>query len=198
MALRELASDSFNRADNIDLGASWDVGFGLASLQIVGNAVRAGAGASVRQEHHNAVALPANQFSEITMKTVNAGSNYIGVVVRAADGAETYYLGIGNIGLNQVWIYKVVATVYTELATVVGWTFAAGDVLRLDARGTQISLYKNNERVLTATDATIASGKAGFRIYNNTGLANVEIESWRAGDFVPDGYQIEARRTRRR
>jgi hypothetical protein len=182
MGLIQLASDEFARADNVDLGADWAVTSGLNSLQIVGNAVRAGGGSSVRQEQNTSVSWPNDQWCEVTYKTVSAGSNYSGVLVRCSPSAETNYLALFNRFANQAFIYKIVATSYTELASAAAHC-VAGDTWRIEARGSRLSVFKNNELVMSATDTEIASGQPGFRIYNNTGLADVEIESWRGGIF---------------
>ena len=58
----------------------------------------------------------------------------------------------------------------------------AGDVLRAEAEGTTLRLYRNNILVLAATDATIASGRAGITIYAAT-IADVELDDFSAGNF---------------
>ncbi len=58
----------------------------------------------------------------------------------------------------------------------------AGDVLRAEANGTTLRLYRNNVLVLATTDATIASGRAGITIYATT-IADVELDDFSAGKF---------------
>jgi len=60
--------------------------------------------------------------------------------------------------------------------------WVAGDVLRAEADGTTLRLYRNNVLVLATTDATNASGRAGITIYAAT-IADVELDDFSARNF---------------
>jgi hypothetical protein len=181
MGLIQLANDDFTRADNVDLGASWDVIGTLNSLSIVSNAVRAPALNTVRQEAYVGTTFPVDHWSEVTVKTAAAATYYVGPFVRYSAVADTGYIVLMRSG-GTASLNRVVAGVYTEIGSHAN-TVAAGDVIRLEARGSRLYAYHNGVLIITATDTTHASGLIGFRIYNSSAVGNCEVESWRGGCF---------------
>lgn len=178
--------DDFNRANNADLGADWTVQFGAVNCQIVGNRVRAGATGSARVEQ-NSFALTNDQWAQVTFPTLNAVAITAGVIVRAAAaGTQTYYAGhVTKIGAaTTTVIQRTVSTlspVESDLITNTALTWAANDVLRLEAIGENIIMRQNGAVVLSANDSFIASGKAGIFIFASV-LTDVELDDFRAGD----------------
>ncbi len=62
------------------------------------------------------------------------------------------------------------------------WTFASGDVLKLQIIGTDVRVYVNGviEPNLTASDATLSSGFTGFAMYGTA--ASTHADNWAGGD----------------
>lgn len=178
-------TDPFTRGDNADLGASWSVIGAMGALQIVGNAVRAGAVGVHCGEYWNVDAPPADQWSEIIIKTVPpAGSDTVAASVRTATAAVSFYYN--QACTNKLAIWKVVAGSYTEL-TSNATNPVANDAIRLDAQGTTLNLARNAGLELSTTDADLAAGRWGINIYSPVAVANGEIETWTGGDFAAGG-----------
>ena len=83
------------------------------------------------------------------------------------------------------------AGVGRQLAVENSTAWVAGDVLRAEADGTTLQLYRNNGLVLVTTDATIASGRAGITIYAAT-IADVELALARATSKL-EAYPVKYR-----
>jgi chitodextrinase len=183
--------DNFNRANALDLGISWGAGYtdqggANTNLQIVGNRVRATTASRDATETYTGVALLNNQWAQVTLATVT-GTRAMAprLLLRVgAPGTKSGYefaLGRGGIGFTSR-IGRWNAGVFTQLAAENSTVWAAGDVLRAEADGTTLRLYRNNGLVLVTTDATIASGRAGITIYAAT-IADVELDDFSAGNF---------------
>ena len=191
-----MPGDNFNRANALDLGASWDAGYtdqwgANTNLQIVGNRVRATTASRDATETYTGVALSNNQWAQVTVATVTGtGAMAPRLLLRfSAPGTKAGYefaLGRGGIGFTSR-IGRWNAGVFTQLAAENSTAWVAGDVLRAEADGTTLRLYRNNGLVLVTTDAVIASGRAGITIYAAT-IANVEVDDFSAGNLtaVPD------------
>ena len=188
--------DDFNRANTLDLGTSWDAGHTTpvrpnTHLQIVGNRVRATTAMRDATETYTGVALANNQWAQVTLATANGtGAMAPRLLLRfSAPGLKSGYefaLGRGGLGFTSR-IERWNAGVSTPLAVENATAWVAGDVLRAEAQGTTLRLYRNNVLVLSTTDATIASGRPGITIYAAT-IANVELDDFSAGNLtaVPD------------
>jgi len=194
-----LATDNFNRADTTDLGNGWDGDYyvtgATAPLQIVSNKVRAGVASTTESnETYNAVALPSDQWAQITLSTWAADANerYAWVNVRAgAPQVPSYYQC--KAVRNNASGYTVIIErengngVYTNLATGSGVVWAAGDTLTCEAIGlspTIINLYHNGTLALSASDNDALTGlRTGAGIWT-TSLAAVELDDFLSGDFT--------------
>ena len=182
--------DTFNRANSTDLGPSWDPGytdqFGPnTNLQIVGNRVRTTTTTGDATETYTGVALAANQWAQFTLTTAN-GSSVMAprVLLRfSGPGAKSGYefsigRGVGFTSRISRWNNGVFTSLVQENAT----PWAANDILRAEAEGTTLRLYRNNVLVLSTTDATLANGRAGITIYAAT-IADVELDDFSAGSL---------------
>ena len=182
--------DNFNRANALDLGASWDAGYTHQStpntnLQIVGNRVRATTASLDATETYTGVTLSNNQWAQLTLATAT-GTGVIAprLLLRfsAPDVKTGYEFALGRAVGFTSRIGRWQAGVWTPLAAENRTVWVAGDVLRAEAEGTTLRLYRNNVLVLVATDATFPSGRAGIIIYAAT-IANVEVDDFSAGNF---------------
>ena len=186
---RTMAEDDFNRADNVDLGTSWDAGYtGQSNAQIVGNRVRSGAAALDSIESYNAVAFPSDQWARCLVATIQgAGICAPRVSLRMADPpTQSMYemLALRNVAGEQSRIHKFVAGVHTILANENVTTWAAGDTIAGEAIGTTLTLYRNESTpaLLTVTDSSLTSGRAGITVFTDV-IADTEIDDWSAGGF---------------
>lgn len=174
----QLASDNFNRADAGTLGANWTTITGFTSLRVTSN--QATTDGDPQGNRYNAVTWPANQYSQVTLKSfisVGAGKGF-GVVARAATGAETAYLAFGNT--SGLELYKVVATVFTQLGTS-ATVPVVNDLLYIEAKGTAIKVFLNGVQKISVTDSAIASGNAGL-FAGDDGL-HPAGDDWSGGNF---------------
>ena len=194
IATTAAAGDNFNRANTSDLGTSWDPGYNdqwtvNTNLQIVGNRVRATTALRDATETYTGVALSNNQWAQLTLATANGtGVMAPRLLLRfTVPGAKSgYEFSIGRAVGFTSRIARWNAGAFTSLATENATAWAAGDVLRAEANGTTLRLYRNNTLVLVTTDTTIASGRAGITIYAAT-IADVEVDDYSAGNLTASG-----------
>ena len=186
---RTLATDDFDRGDNIDLGAAWDSGYtGQSNLQIVGQRVRSGVAASDSVERYNAVTFPSNQWASCIIATLQGTGVCIPRVAlrMTAPPPNTRYefLAFRNFATERSRIHKFVNEVHSTLAEENVTTWASGDVISGEAIGTTLTLYRNESTtaLLTVVDNDIASGAAGINMSSDT-IADTEIDTWSAGGF---------------
>ena len=194
-----LASDTFDRADNADLGATWDNGYtGDIAAQIVSNRVRTSAvGAVAAKETYNGVSTPNDQFAQITVPTITgAVQTNVGVLVRFANSPTvTGYVCQIQVNPLQSRIGEYTAGAFADLvAADTTTTWNPTDILRCEAQGTALRLYKvvlvngveQATLVLSATDASNASGKTGIYIFMITSgvISNVELDTFSMGSIT--------------
>lgn len=191
-----IIEDTFTRANNTDLGSWWDVQTGQTNAQIVSNRVRATTLNLDAVENYNPLAFSPNQGAEILIATIQGVVVAIAAAtIRADPAANTYYYGtaVRNGGGGETTeIKKRVAGVSSVLATESATTWAAGDTLNLQVRGTSLVLLRNGTSLLTVTDTSIGFGRPGLILFVDISgnLADLEIESWQAEDFdTPVAYQ---------
>lgn len=191
VVLFELFRDDFNRANNTDLGASWDAGY-TTRMDLVSNRVRVSTTVSNESDETYTVALPANQWAQVTFPTwaADANTKYGWIMLRAAAPATvTWYQATiaRNDGAFRTQISKKIAGVETSISSENSTTWAATDVLRLRVSETSLRLDRNGVSLLTGTDSSIAgSGRAGLGAYLGAGSAgDVEFDDFVCGGFGP-------------
>ena len=178
-----LASDTFDRANNADLGTSWDVVTGESSFQITSNTAEPSLFNSDCSESNNSVSWPNDQYSQakvtVVGTTADAGD---GVLVRADTGARTFHRAVVNkAGSDNIEIAKFVAGTYTKLANrTQAWTDT--DVLRLEAIGTTLKVYRNGTQMgADISDSAISSGRPGV---NQSGpVTSGFLDDWEGGSI---------------
>lgn len=174
MSVFTIFTDNFNRANGA-IGSNWtnlNGTFGVNANQA--KPLTLGADSRAQSVWSGGV-IGNDQYSQAALVNV---ASYAGVVVRGALAAYTCYVAVAN-GTDSI-IQKFVAGTGTGLASG-GPAFAAGDVIRLEVKGTALTLFKNGNVVLTATDSAIASGYAGIAGYSATNRA---VDNWEGGEIA--------------
>jgi hypothetical protein len=167
------AADDFNRADSASLGANWTADSTLSTAGISGNQMTA-YGPDYALSWWSADTFSNDQYAQATI-TGTGGDTGVAVRVSGDNGYIAYWAGSGSTGL---FILRRDAGAYVTLATLASQSLV-GQVLRIEATGTTITVKKNGTAVLTATDATYATGSAG--IYATTGGT---LDDWSGGNVV--------------
>lgn len=177
----QLASDDFNRADNINLGVDWSPSPGADPCRITSNTVRAQTVDLPNAEHYDSVVWPADQYSQVrlaALTTVNTRGGGVCVRYGAAD-MTAYSLFAHDTGLL---LWRWVAGTPTSLGTSAVPPIV-NDVLRLEATGTTIRALVNGVERISVVDSTIATGSAGIMFYTDV-LANSQVDDWAGGDLA--------------
>ena len=194
----QLGQDLFTRADNADIGASWDAGYtGMTAGQIVGGKVR-GTVITTQEfdESYNALTLPANCWTEATLTiTATAVVKYAWVFARCTAPATLtgYQATIArNDGAFTSALEKRVSGTGTQLASENAITWATGNTWRLEVVDSAVRFFRNNAQLLSASDSAIsAAGRAGMGCYVASGsVGELEIDDITFGGFGPMNTQF--------
>ena len=99
--------------------------------------------------------------ADVRANSYDGSNRFFGVVARYADDDNYYYFILRSN--NTVELKKLVAGMPTNLDSD-SFTVSTGTwyTLRLEVEGTSLKAYINDDLKLEATDATLASGKAGL------------------------------------
>lgn len=186
-----IATDNFNRANETPLsgGGNWSVGtdnpWNLSSNIAVPSSV-----SSDDAMHYTAGTWPNDHYSKADLTVSGTGGlqQGVGLTVRGTTAATTYYRAVtDHAASNNVSISKMVNGVYTNLALVTSsWT--DGSTWELDAQGTSLTFKRAGSTILTATDASIASGKPGIILSSN--VTSASLDNWEGGDFSAGAHVI--------
>lgn len=183
-------TDAFTRADNTDLGASYDSGYtGANNLQIVTNEVRATTVGADSAETYSGTISSADQYAQVTITAIDSGG-VVGVLLRASAPA------------TRNWVQVYVNTAGSTIQVIDGATnpviftdataWAVSDVLRVSAIGSEFRLYRNEALIGTVTDTTFASGRVGILVNHGTTLANARVDNFVAGDTDGCNFAMNA------
>ncbi len=190
-------TDTFNRADNADLGAAYTDSYtGFTTGKILAQRlVLSAIGAGPAVEHYTGVTTPNDQWSEVTIGALTSGVvAQVGAHVRLTN--PTTYSGYRCFAAinqtNKAGIRRFNAGISTTIGTNDTTTvWGVGDKLRCEIRGTTIKLYRvvgTAETLLTsATDATYASGTTGIYVAVAAGGAVTDAQISR---FAMGGYSL--------
>ena len=123
-----------------------------------------------------------DQSSSVVMSNVIKKTS-IDLLVRSATTSQTYYAGQfifpDGLGAGTFNLVKVIDGTSTNLGTIAG-TVNFADVLRLEVKGTTLTLKQNGNTVLTATDSSITTGSPGI-----FGGGNANIMFWEGDEVAP-------------
>ena len=191
------ASDSLARADNADLGANWDGGYGLDSCSIVSNAATGTNSGVACLEVYNAFTPTNDQAAQATVSdmsgTVIGDTAAVGVRLANPPTMAMYLCRAQTAEAIPVAtttrIQKRTPTGNFQVAVENANSWLANDVLRLEVTGgspANLNCYRNGgSPLLTWSDANdgstgtvITSGKGGIMVSvtsGTLGLRNFEI-----------------------
>lgn len=196
----QLVSDIFHRADSGTLGSPWtflnsaDAGlvFGIVSNQAQPETQDA---THIGGDFYTGVIWPNDQYSEVVVGTLsNIAGVYIGPIVRAQGGVGTGNgdcYGFAFAATGTAFLQKYTNSIGVTLASG-SFSFVSGDVVRLTVVGTTLTVTKNGVSILTASDATYASGSAGILYFNTSPGAQNEgtIASWNGGNAASSSESL--------
>lgn len=185
-----LATDTFDRTNNTDLGVSWDAGYtGQNNAQIISNQIRGTSTASSAVETYNVITTPNDQWIQATLATWGTGAARGALLVRMANSPT--WNGYACIIRDTTPLFSIERRdggVGTVLATTDAVTPVAGDAYRCEIQGTTLRFVRIvgtvETQLLTATDATYPTGKTGVHINNQTDTANTELDNVVIGGFA--------------
>lgn len=186
--MTQFASDNFTRADNASLGVNWTVNTSFSGTFWAissNNALAAGLAVST----YTAVAAPNDGYAEITIGSLleTASDNGPGPCYRTSRTAMTLYFAQANT--TETKLYKLLAGAFTQLGSD-GPAVTTGDVIRLICNGTSLTVTKNGISIITATDASIASGDAGMWASPTSNSDNISLFAF--GDLNAIGNAVVA------
>lgn len=199
MAMSQLVSDSFTRVSypvGLSASGNWTV-FPYVNTSTVDATIpsaglcETGSTTNYTSDYYSGVSWAGDHYSEVTLKTdVNGYGIYVHVRVQNNAGTWSGYTVLindagGGNGVIIVRYYTNYATnTFAQIgSTVTGLTFSVGDVVRLTAQGTTITVTQNGSSIFSQTDSHIAAGGApglGF-VYANP-MTNEQITKWAGGE----------------
>ncbi len=157
-----LFSDNFNRANGA-LGSDWTSLGGAGTISSNQYACPGTAGV----DYYDNGTPGADAWVQVTASTRVASTNYSGVHLRLDTGVFNWYEV--SFDTSSARILRVDGGV----GTVLGANFSAlsnGDVVRLEMRGSTLSLYYNDVLQGTRTDSTYsAAGRSGIQALGSSG-----------------------------
>ena len=194
MSRRTLFTDNFNRSDNADLGADWDAGYGAENpLQILSETAKIVGLGTGSFESFNAVALPADQWAQISLPTFSDATLLqtadVWLRVPAPPTVTAYTFSARRNDTTTSRILKLVAGVPTSLITENATTWGDTDILRAEIQGSNLTLYRNDALLLTTTDSEITAGtRAGIYTFSSAAGQAAALDNFEAGDFTPAAH----------
>lgn len=163
-------TDNFNRANESPIAGNWETI--LNGLRLDANSVDA-VTASVHSISAWRAAIntfAADQRVDFTY-TALSSFDMAGPAVRCTvgTGGNAYFFRAdGQAGNNDNGLKKLVNGVFTNLA-VYTTAVAVNDVIRVEAIGTTIKVYRNGTEIISVTDTSLASGQpGGYYFFDNT------------------------------
>jgi len=187
-----MATDDFNRANETPIASPWAVQTGSDAMRLISNEVLTNVSANHSAAYHNST--PGNdQYSATKLtnviETSTADISYgVGPAVRMATGDTRKYCAIARTGQILLLEYDNVGGA-TQLGSTFSGTVSLNDIIRIEANGTTIRVLQNGTERISATDATLTSGRVGMQgTYSNDTTA--AQDDWDGGDLgvpITDG-----------
>lgn len=182
-------SDSFHRANVNPIGSPWiPIGLpGFVMGQVLNNQYVGQTGKPTDMLYAAAgVTWSPNQSSQATLRTLNPGKGYAGLYVRVpisaggvvGSGYQFLLDGVfGGQGIGLPTGAKISNATGFIASTVI--TPQAGDVFKLQAVGSTISVFQNGALILSVVDTLATSGIPGILASPSNGVAtDVAWDNW--------------------
>lgn len=187
---RQRATDNFNRADAVDLGANWTVtDIGSGGPGITSNQVVASPSGGVQGAHYSAITFANDQYSRATITALVGGT--VSVTVRVTPGVP--YTGIraqydlGNHrGLVDLFVFDQLGDGIPIPS------LAIGDQIELWVVKTHISVLVNgvvygDRDTEQIGPSGVVSGSPGLQVFQTTSA----LDDWEGGDLVIDAATLD-------
>jgi hypothetical protein len=169
-----LATDNFNRANEAPIGSPWATTSLGAGISLVSNAVIAATPSTNHLSRYDGgISWPADHYSQAVI--TNVGTNTGGPAVRVQANGDNYQI-VNDSG--TIRLFRVISGGFVSLEDT-AVTVANGDVIRVVASGTTISILKNGVTAASQTDANISGGMPGIYLYD----AVSTWDDWEGGDL---------------
>lgn len=206
MARSTVFTDSFDRADNTDLGADFGDSYtGNTNAQIIGNRVQTAVTGVASRETLNSVSLANDQWAQITLTGITGVSHLRNGVLLRANGGDTsvdtgveFQAGANGAGWSARIAVREAGSV-TASSTESATTWSTTDTLRGEAQGSTYRLYRNDAELLSLVNAALSTGRAGIIMiyFGGASSTDCELDDFRCGEFVADvgNRRVATRRT---
>src|SRR5262245_36488256 len=181
-----LKSDDFNRADG-DVGAAYSflarieaaAGFAVVSNEV---AAKQGTANSYQWAYRNDQSWPDDQYAEIT-RNDQIAFPFSGAC-RLGTGGGGFVNGYQTIddGVTKEILYRMDDGNFNNIGESAG-RIATGSAVKIRAVGSAIEVDDDGSEIISVTDATYASGHAGFFGYWDGGVNRPKGDNWEGGDF---------------
>ena len=124
--------------------------------------------------------LDNDQYAEITITSVGAAysDSFIGVAVRMSVN-NMYFLSAGYGGVSFGKIINGSGDSFHYSPTPI----SVNDVLKIQANGTTITAYINDELFYETTDSDLSSGYAGVTCYGSSEYNITHADNWEGGEL---------------
>lgn len=179
-----LYSETFAGASANPIGGVWTTVSGESAMERDVTTSCAGASAASNCGAYTSTVPPNNQYAKLVYNSATTQGDG-GPIVRAATGAETFYLADFDRGSSFLQLYLSSAGTFTPLGTGAAWSHVNGDVLEIRAIGTTISIWLNGVQKDSVTDSSLTSGRFGmFASGGQLNSGGMHYTSFEGGDFA--------------
>jgi hypothetical protein len=195
-----LGGDTGVRANENPINpANWTTFLGLAPFQVLSDVIQGTSGALVNGSLFTGVALPPNQFAQVTVDNLANGGEF-DLLLRADLALQNFYdlFFVDNGGGTAQFELLVIAAQNTESVTLVPSTiipFPPGSVISASIVNSQIIVSVNGVTIASVVDPTIASGSVGI-LSDVTNIGDVQLSNFSVGEqsggTIPSYYTTAA------
>jgi len=190
-------SDNFT-GDDPDLGSQWDpyndatAGGASMPCRRYSNTAANSSATDRCVEGFNGYLPGANQYGQFTVAAIGANNTDVSALLRLQPPFDysTYQFRLQGTGGTTSRIARRDAGVNTTLASESATTWAPGDLLRVEASGTGLTLKRNGVTLLTTTDATYVSGRGGITILDDQSPPSALLDDAEFGDLGTAGAAL--------
>jgi hypothetical protein len=176
-------TDSFTRANETPLAGNWATGSGDTGFNLTTNAANSPDDSADRCSIYTGSAFGNDQSSQGKLSTPGTGGvgQGIGLCVRHAAGAKTYYRAVGIHTTPTNWEFmRFVGGASTSLVQFLS-SYTDGDTYELRVTGpaaaARLELFKNGVSVQVFTDnSSLASGSPGLAY--STSSTSGTVDDW--------------------